>query len=122
MRSAAKALGIFGGVIGMIIGIFSFGYVSLTETHTEVGEVFGVVTNPGFIKAASFLGPILAITGAGMAKYRALWGGGLLLVSAVMMYAAFGFNFATMFPIGMAGVGGILAIAAGKPDEEKAHF
>jgi hypothetical protein len=27
-----------------------------------------------------------------------------------------------MFPIGFAGLGGILAIAAGKPDEEKAHF
>jgi len=28
----------------------------------------------------------------------------------------------TMFPIAFAGVGGVLAISAGKPDEEKAHF
>jgi len=33
-----------------------------------------------------------------------------------------GFNVATMFPIGFAGLGGLLAVAAGKPDEDKAHF
>ena len=45
-----------------------------------------------------------------------------MIASALGMYAAFGFNFATMFPIGMVGVAGVLAVAAGKPDEEKAHF
>jgi hypothetical protein len=38
------------------------------------------------------------------------------------MYAGFGFNVFTMFPIAFAGLAGILAVAAGKPDEEKAHF
>jgi len=38
------------------------------------------------------------------------------------MHQAFGFNVGTMFPIGFAALGGILAIAAGKPDEPKAHF
>lgn len=122
MRNAALMLGIFAGLIGVVVGFFSYGYVSLTESYQEVGETFGFVTNPEFIKAASFLAPLLAIAGGGMARARALWGGILLLVSAAAMYAAFGFNFATMFPIGMAGLGGILALAAGKPDEEKAHF
>lgn len=122
MRNAALMLGIFAGLFGMLVGFFSFGYVTLTQTYQEVGETLGFVTNPGLIKAASFLGPLLAIAGGGMARARALWGGGLMLLSAVVMYAAFGFNFATMFPIGMAGLGGVLAIAAGKPDEEKAHF
>ena len=39
-----------------------------------------------------------------------------------LFYAAFGFNVGTMFPIGFAALGGLLAIAAGKPDEPKAHF
>ena len=43
-------------------------------------------------------------------------------ISAVLMQQAFSFNTATMFPIVMAGVAGILAIAAGKPDEPKSHF
>ena len=57
-----------------------------------------------------------------MAKARALWGGILMLIGAALFYFGFGFNVGTMFPIGFVAVGGILAIAAGKPDEPKAHF
>lgn len=65
---------------------------------------------------------MLAIAGGAMARARALWGGGLLLLSALGMLVAFGFNVFTMFPICFAGLGGILAVAAGKPDEAKSHF
>lgn len=122
MRSAALVLGVIGGVIGMIVGFFSFGYVEATSNHAEIGEVFGFVDRPQFIMISSFLAPALAIGGAAMAKIRALWGGVLMLVAAVLFHQAFGFNVATMFPIGFVGLGGILAIAAGKPDEPKAHF
>ena len=57
-----------------------------------------------------------------MAKVRALWGGILLLLTTGGMYYAFGFNVFTMFPIGFCLVGGLLALAAGKPDEPRAHF
>ncbi len=57
-----------------------------------------------------------------MARARALWGGVLMLLSAAGMYYGFGFNVFTMFPIVFAALGGILALAAGKPDEPKAHF
>ena len=70
----------------------------------------------------SIVSPLMAIAGGAMAKMRALWGGGLLILSAIGMYAAFGFNVFTMFPIAFAGLGGVLALAAGKPDEAKAHF
>ena len=74
------------------------------------------------VRAGALIAPLLAIAGGAMARARALWGGVLLLASAAGMYGAFGFNVFTMFPISFAGLGGILAIAAGKPDEEKAHF
>jgi hypothetical protein len=122
MRNAALTLGIIAGITGMIVGFFSFGYVTLTQNHAEVGEMFGFVANPELVRVASFLAPLLAVAGGAMSKARALWGGVLLLISAVGMYVAFGFNFATMFPIGMAGLGGVLALAAGQPDEPKAHF
>ncbi|MBO6855072.1 MAG: hypothetical protein JJ872_15100 [Marivivens sp.] len=122
MRNAALVLGIIGGVVGMMVGFFSYGYATLVERFSEVGEVIGFFENPAFVKAASFIGPLLAIAGGAMARARALWGGVLMIVSALGMYAAFGFNFATMFPIGMVGLAGILAIGAGKPDEPKAHF
>ena len=53
---------------------------------------------------------------------HALWGGALMALSAVGFYVAFGFNVFTMFPISFAGLGAVLALAAGQPDEPKAHF
>lgn len=122
MRNAALVLGLIGGLIGMIVGLFSYGYAELTDNYQEVGEAFGFLDNPGFIRFASFFAPLLAIAGGAMAKIRALWGGGLMIVAAGLFYSAFGFNVWTMFPIGFVALGGILAIAAGKPDEPKAHF
>lgn len=122
MRNAALILGLIAGLIGIVVGLFGYGYAELTARHEEVGEFFGVFENPALIRAASFLAPLLAIAGGAMAKVRALWGGILMLLSALGFYTAFGFNVATMFPIGFAGLGGLLAIAAGKPDEPKAHF
>ncbi|MEL6571602.1 MAG: hypothetical protein AAFQ64_08085 [Pseudomonadota bacterium] len=121
MRSAAGLLGIIGGLIGIIVGFFGYGWVEATERVPELNEVISV-NNPAFIQFASFIAPLLAIAGGAMARYRALWGGALMLLSCAAFYSAFGFRLWTMFPIGFVGLGGLLAIAAGKPDEEKAHF
>lgn len=122
MRNAALVLGIIGGIIGMIVGFASYGYTTAIEQFGEVDGLFEQVANVGLIRVSSILAPLLAIAGGAMARARALWGGILLLVSAAGMYYAFGFNVFTMFPIAFAGVGGVLAVAAGKPDEPKAHF
>ncbi len=122
MRNAALTLGIIAGVIGMIVGFFGFGYTELVKNVGEVEEMFGMFDDPQTVRIVSILAPLLAIAGGAMAKARALWGGILLLLSAAAMFYAFGFNVFTMFPIAFAGLGGVLALAAGKPDEPKAHF
>lgn len=122
MRNAALMLGIIGGLIAMLVGFFSYGYTEVVNTHAEVGEIFGQVDNAQLIRTASFLAPLLAIAGGAMAKVRALGGGVLMILSAGLIYVAFGFGVFTMFPIGFCLLGGVLAIAAGKPDEPKAHF
>ena len=122
MRSAAMVLGIIGGLLAILVGFFSYGY---TEAIDHFGEIEGLaqqVSDPALIRTASFLAPLLAIAGGAMAKMRALWGGILLLISAGLMYYAFGFGVFTMFPLGFTGLAGVLAIAAGKPDEPKSHF
>jgi hypothetical protein len=122
MRNAALILGIIGGLLSLLVGFASFGY---TEFVNEFGEIEGIaeqVDRVGLIRAVSFLAPILAIAGGAMAKIRALWGGGLMLISAAAMFYAFGFGVFTMFPIGFVALGGILALTAGRPDEPKAHF
>lgn len=120
MRNAAGILGLIAGLIGMVIGLFGYGMVELSERLPEAD--LSLFENPQFVQIASFLGPLFCIAGGAMAKSRALWGGLAMILGAAAFYFAFGFNVATMFPIGFAGLGGILAVAAGKPDEEKAHF
>ncbi|MFU8862761.1 MAG: hypothetical protein ACNA7O_02525 [Rhodobacterales bacterium] len=122
MRNAALVLGIIGGLMAMLVGFFSYGYTEAVNRYGEIEGLFEQVANIEVIRAASFLSPLLAIAGGAMAKVRALWGGVLLLLSAGGMYYAFGFNVFTMFPIGFCLVAGVLALAAGKPDEPKAHF
>ena len=106
----------------MIVGFFGWGYTEVIQRYGEVPELAEQVNNVQLVRAGALIAPLLAIAGGAMARARALWGGVLLLASAAGMYGAFGFNVFTMFPISFAGLGGILAIAAGKPDEEKAHF
>ncbi|WP_108814580.1 hypothetical protein [Loktanella sp. Alg231-35] len=122
MRNAAMTLGLIAGLMGIFVGLFGFGYAELSERRPEVGEIFGLLENPAFIQFASFMAPLLAIAGGAMAKARALWGGILMILAALCFHTAFGFNVFTMFPIGFAALGGLLAVAAGKPDEPKAHF
>jgi len=122
MRNAAAVLGIIGGVIGIFVGLFGYGWTSLVAERPEVGEALWTFASPGFVRFVSVAAPVLAIAGGAMARYRALWGGVALLASAALMQQAFSFNVATMFPIVMAGLGGVLAVAAGRPDEPKAHF
>ncbi|MEM1237379.1 MAG: hypothetical protein AAGI10_10445 [Pseudomonadota bacterium] len=122
MRNAALTLGLIGSLLGLVVGFFSFGYTEVAGRHEEVVELFGNFDNVNLIRVASILGPVLGIVGAAMARARALWGGVLLLVSTALMYAAFGLGIFTTFPVVMTGIAGLLAIAAGRPDEPKAHF
>lgn len=122
MRNAALNLGIIAGLIGMVIGFFSYGYTAAVDRFGEIEGLAEQVANVELVRTMSLLAPLLAIAGGAMARARALWGGALLLLSAAGMYYAFGWGVFTMFPIAFAGVAGVLAIAAGKPDEPKAHF
>jgi hypothetical protein len=122
MRNAALTLGIIAGLTGMIVGFFSFGYVEAIEKYGEIEGLAEQVANVGLVQVVAILSPLLAIAGGAMARARALAGGLLMGLSAVGMYAAFGFNVFTMFPIAFAGLGAVLGVAAGQPDEPKAHF
>lgn len=122
MRNAALMLGVIGGIIAIFVGFFSYGYTEVVENFGEIEGLAEQVDKVQLIRLVSFLAPILAIAGGSMARARALWGGILMLLSSAMMFYAYDFGVFTMFPIGFTALGGVLAIAAGKPDEEKAHF
>ena len=121
MRNAALMLGIIGGIVGMIIGFFSYGYTELVDwASSELGEdrpeILKQVENVWLIRSVSLLAPLLAIGGGAMAHARPVIAGLMLIVASGGMYYAFGFNVFTMFPIAMCALGGILALAAKEPD------
>jgi hypothetical protein len=116
MRNAALVVGLIGGLWGMIVGFFSFGYTDLLIRYPELVEFTGGVANMGLIRVTSLVAPVLAIAGAAMARSANLLGGALLLVSAAGMYLTFGFGVFTMFPIVMCALAGGLALAARQPD------
>jgi hypothetical protein len=122
MRNAALILGVIAGIAGMFVGFFSYGYTAAIERWGEIEGLAVQVADVDMVRAMSVLAPMFAIAGGAMARSRALWGGLLLLLSAAGQYHAFGFNVFTMFPIAFAGTAGLLAVAAGRPDEERAHF
>ena len=122
MRNSATALGMIGGILALIMGIISFGYTELTgQEQIRDLDLLPMLENPGLVRAMSVVAPLLAIAGAGMARYRALWGGLLLLIAAVAIYTTFS-NFFAIFPAAMCGLAAILAMAAGRPDKETSHF
>jgi len=116
MRNAALTLGIIGGIIGMIVGFFSYGYTEFIDWFGEVPDVAEQVDNVQFIRVMALIAPLLAIAGGAMSRSSARAGGGLMLLSAIGMYAGFGFGVFTMFPIAMCALGGVLALAATQPD------
>lgn len=116
MRNAALTLGLIGGLWGMIVGFFSFGYTDLLIRYPDLAEFTGGVANMGLIRAMSLIAPVLAIAGAAMARSVNMLAGALLLASSLGMYVTFGFGVFTMFPIAMCALGGVLALAARQPD------
>lgn len=116
MRNAALTLGVIAGIIGLIVGFFSYGYTVFIDTFGEVGDLARQVDNVGLVRAAALVAPILAIAGGSMARSQNIAGGILMLGSAAGMLWAFGFGVFTMFPIAMAGLGGLLALLARQPD------
>ena len=116
MRNAALTLGLIGGLWGMLVGFFSFGYTDLLIRYPELADVTGGVANMGLIRAMSLIAPVMAIAGAAMARSVNLAAGVLLLASALGMYLTFGFGVFTMFPIAMCALAGLLALAARQPD------
>ena len=122
MRNAAAALGLIVGLMALFMGIVSFGYTEALYRWGEWPDLAELPENVDAIRAMSVLAPLLAIAGAAMAKYRALWGGLALALAAGGLYWAFGIGFFSIFPVSMCGLAAILALAAGRPDEPKSHF
>lgn len=111
-----------GGLWALAIGFVIYGYIVFIDWFGEVPDFARQVEDPTLYRIVAVAAPVLAIAGAGMARARALWGGFLLLTATVGLYLTYGLGVFTVFPLAFCGVAGLLALAAGRPDEEIAHF
>ena len=116
MKNAAMVLGIIGGVVGMIVGFFGYGFAEVGSwfsdaTNGLTDEHLGTGDNADRTRFVSLFGPILGIAGGAMSPLRPLLGAILMLLSAVGMFWGFGFNVFTMFPIAMCLAAGVLGLS-----------
>ena len=127
MRNAAMILGIIGGLAGMVVGFFGYGFTvlaELSELFTSAAQDAGVgeiVEDPERTRLIGFGAPIIAIAGAAMAPSRPASAAVLLLAATTGLWYGFDFNVFTMFPIGMCGLAGVLAVIGALIPPVEAH-
>jgi hypothetical protein len=104
MAIAALILGIVGGLLGLLLAVFGYGLAAIAGAAGASGA--------GLFKFLVIVIPVASLVGGGMAIAKPLIGGILMLISAVLVLALFGFNFFTFLSVVLSGVGGILALIA----------
>ncbi|GMG83882.1 hypothetical protein LNKW23_30960 [Paralimibaculum aggregatum] len=123
MLNAAMVLGIIGGVVGMLVGFFGYGFAELwtmlfgaiEQMEAQTGfqaDLQQPPEDPMVTRLISLFAPILGIAGGAMAPGRPGPGAALLIASAAGMFWGFGFGVFTMFPIAMCGLAGLMALPA----------
>jgi hypothetical protein len=113
MKNAAMVLGIIGGVVGMVVGFFGYGWTEVASWFSSVtdglsDQAIGEIENADRTRLVALFAPILGIAGGAMSPGRPLIGAVAMFLSGVGMYWGFGFNVFTMFPIAMCLIGGLL--------------
>ncbi|MEM7668001.1 MAG: hypothetical protein AAF317_02485 [Pseudomonadota bacterium] len=115
MRTAALVLGLIGGIIGMFVGFFGYGWAEFGSwfvSETGIGtSQLGTPDEQQNTKIVSLAAPILGIAGGAMSGSQPLIGAILMGASAYGMYWGFGFDIFTMFPVTMCALGAVLALA-----------
>ena len=87
MKNAAMVLGIIGGVVGMVVGFFGYGWTEVASWFSDVTnglseEALGEVENAGRTRLVGLFAPILGIAGGAMSPGRPLTGAILMVLSS----------------------------------------
>jgi hypothetical protein len=108
MKTGALVLGILGGVIALIYGMVGYGL-------GDLGSSLGV-KDSGTMKFLSLGLPIAGLVGAGMVKTKAVIGAALMGIAAIGIVLFLGFNFFSLIPVVLLGLGAFLAVLGSRED------
>lgn len=105
MKTGALILGIIGGLVALIYGLF--------------GYVLGNLGDVMVLKIVSVGLPIAGLVGAGMVKSRTVVGAILMGITAVGFLLILGFNFFTFFPVILLGLAAVLGFLGYQQEAKK---
>ena len=95
MKVGALILGILGGLVSLSIGFIGYGLGSMTS-------------GGGGLQFFSIALPIVALIGAGIVMSKPVVGAGLMAAAAVGLILVLGFNFFSLIPVILLGLGALL--------------
>jgi hypothetical protein len=111
MKTGAFVLGILGGLVALLYGLFGYALGSLADLG-EAGAGTGV-------KVLSIGLPVVALVGAGMIKAKPIIGAILMAIAAIGFLAIIGFNFFSLIPVVLLGLGALLGFLGFQEDTKK---
>jgi hypothetical protein len=111
MKAGALVLGIIGGLVALLYGLIGYGLGSLADAG-QTGAGMGA-------KLLSLALPIAALVGAGMVKAKPVIGAALMAVAALGFVLILGFNFFSLIPTVLLGVGALLGFMGSQEDAKK---
>jgi len=111
MKTGALVLGIVGGLIALIYGLVGYGIGSLGSSAGAEGA--------GLVKLLSIGLPVAALIGAGMVKAKPVIGAVLMAIAAIGFVLILGFNFFSLIPVVLLGLGALLGFLGSQEDTKK---
>ena len=111
MKTGAMVLGIIGGLIALIYGLVGYGIGSLGSAVGAEGS--------GMVKLVSIALPIAALIGAGMVKAKPVIGAALMAIGAIGFVLILGFNFFSLIPVVLLGLGALLGFLGMQEDAKQ---
>ncbi len=106
MKTGALIIGILGGLIALAIGFIGYGLGSMANA--------GQAGSGSTLKMLSIGVPIFALVGAGMVMARPIIGATLMAGSAIIFVIVVGFNFISLVPVVLLGIGAFLGFFSTK--------
>ncbi len=101
MKTGALVLGIIGGLIALIYGLVGYGLGIGSAALAEVAL------------------PVAALIGAGMVKAKPVIGAALMAIGAIGFVLILGFNFFSLIPVVLLGLGALLGFLGMQEDAKQ---
>ena len=104
-------MGIIGGLVALLYGLLGYGLGSLADA--------GQAGSGASMKALSLGLPIVALIGAGMVMAKPIIGAVLMGIAAIALILILGFNFFSLIPVVLLGLGSLLGFLGSQEAAKK---